>query len=496
MKVCLATVHVDEAFSPLALLYLRAQLVQERVLPLGSVDILEFSSNVTPVEVATRVLESLPDVVGFSCYVWNIRTLLAACRLIKGMRPSARIVLGGPEVGPVARQILELNPAIDCVVLSEGEIPFAEIVSAWGAGDDIAGVKGICVRQREELIDTGAAPVVRPLDRIASPYQFGDFHGRGRIICIETQRGCVFRCNFCFYNKDLSIRNRRFADDRVKDELRHWLQQDVTQIYLMDPIFNLHAERAKELCRFIAAHNHRRIPLHTEIWAEFVDAEMADLMRQGNFQFLEVGLQTTDQAVLATVERRLKLSRFRAGIEHLKRAELRFEVQLIFGLPGETRATFRSSLNFAASLQPPRLAVFPLLVLTGTELRRKAAILGIDYDPEPPNMVRSHGTMSVADVEYGRSLATAIQRIGNRWTVRLLARERGVTFADLIDDWLSWTREHHVEDRAQEWDVLRSFVMNFCALRGIPSAFYERSLALEFDPDAAGAARAEQAVAL
>lgn len=69
-----------------------------------------------------------------------------------------------------------------------------------------------------------------------------------KIVCVETQRGCVFRCNFCFYNKDLSIRNRRFDIERVKREILFWLDRDVIELYLMDPVFNLNAERAKDIC--------------------------------------------------------------------------------------------------------------------------------------------------------------------------------------------------------------------------------------------------------
>ena len=81
----------------------------------------------------------------------------------------------------------------------------------------------------------------------------------------------------------------------------------------MDPVFNLNAARAKEICRFIAQHNHRRVPLHTEVWAEFIDDEMARLFAAANFTFLEVGLQTTDTSKprSQTVERRLKQQRLR-----------------------------------------------------------------------------------------------------------------------------------------------------------------------------------------
>src|SRR5512138_1613134 len=167
----------------------------------------------------------------------------------------------------------------------------------------------------------------------------------------------------------------------------------------MDPIFNLHTDRAKAICRFIAAHNERRIGIHAEVCAEFIDEELASLMRAGHFSFLEIGLQSTDDTALATVERRLKLQRFLHGVRHVKRSGIPWELQLIVGLPGETRASFRRSLNFAVSLDPPQLAVYPLMVLPGTELWRKAHEMRLAFDPEPPYHVRSHFSMSAADIE-------------------------------------------------------------------------------------------------
>lgn len=484
MKICLATVHSNPAFTPLALLYLKAYLVEQRTLAAGEMRILEFSQGDSPEEIARQVQEAEPGIVGLSCYVWNIKTLMAASRHIKRLRPDIRIVLGGPEVGPVARSVLEQNPWVDCIVKSEGELAFNEIVDRWKGGGDIATVKGICFRRESDVFETEDAKILHDLNHLASPRQMLDGDPKGRVICIETQRGCVFRCNFCFYNKDLSIRNRRFDLDRVKQEIAFWLQQDISQIYLMDPIFNLNAARAKEICRFVAEHNRRLIPFHTEVWAEFIDEEMARLMHAANFRFLEVGLQTTDETVLVTVQRRLKLARFLEGVGHLKRFGIPFELQLIYGLPGETRATFRASLNFAASLQAPDLAVFPLMVLPGTELRRKAAALKIEFDPEPPYFIRSHYSMTRADIAYGLKVVDAVDRVGNSWTIRLLAREAGVTFADVIDAWVDWADGKPAgstgQEEAHEKEKIRQFILHFCALKRIPPKFYEASSTIEF----------------
>ena len=157
-------------------------------------------------------------------------------------------------------------------------------------------------------------------------------------------------------------------------------------------------------------------------------------------------------------------------------------MQLIYGLPGETRATFRASLNFAAALQAPDLAVFPLMVLPGTELRRKAAALEIEFDPEPPYFIRSHHSMTQADIAYGLKVADAVERVGSSWTIRLLARETGVTFADVIDAWVDWAGGEAAgstgQDAADEEEI-RQFILNFCAAKRIPPKFYEESSMLE-----------------
>ena len=468
MRICLATAHCRPSFIPLALLYLKACLVEQKGVPDEDVIILEFGPDSPDDQIADQVLAADADVVAFSCYVWNIGSLMRAAARIKAHQPSVTIVLGGPEVGPVAASTLERYAAVDVVVKSEGEIPFCDIVDRRRAGANLDGVPGICFRRDGVVVDTGDAPILRDLNQIASPHTERFATGAKKIVCIETQRGCVFRCSFCFYNKDLSIRNRRFDLERVKREILFWLSRDISELYLMDPVFNLNAERAKEICRFIAAHNHRRIPVHTEVWAEFIDDELAALMRDADVKYLEVGLQTTDDNVLATVDRRLRLQKFLDGVGYLRKYHLTFEVQLIYGFPGETRETFRKSLNFAATLDASLLAVFPLMVLPGTELWRKAAGLNLAYDPEPPYYVRSHFSMDEADIRYGWDVNRALDWLEPSCTIRFLRRERGVTYADVVDEWI-----------ASRPDSLASFLEHFCATRNIPPEFYRASASME-----------------
>src|SRR3954469_15417546 len=128
MRVVLATQHADRDFIPLALLYLKAALAARNVCAAADVTVLEFGNQATVEDIATAVAAAQPDVVGLSCHVWNVTRLLAAAALIKARQPATRIVLGGPEVGPVAAAVMEKHSCIDAIVRSEGEALLPEIV--------------------------------------------------------------------------------------------------------------------------------------------------------------------------------------------------------------------------------------------------------------------------------------------------------------------------------------------------------------------------------
>lgn len=487
MKICLATIHAYRHSLPLALMYLKANLVERHGRAFDEVTIEELPPDGSPTDHATQVLAGAPDVVGLSCYIWNGRALLDLARELRALRPDIRIVLGGPEVGPVARDVLIAEPCIDAIVRGEGEVAFAELLDAWEAGRDPADVCGICLRNGDAIVETADAVILRDLNLLPSPHNDKYVTYQGRVASIETQRGCVFRCSFCFYNKDLSIRNRRFDLDRVKEELLYWLNRDVHSIYLMDPVFNLNAARAKEICRFIAEHNHNTVRIHSEIWAEFMDDELAALMNAANFYWLEVGLQTTDDTALQAVERRLRMTPFLEGIGHLKRYNLHFELQLIYGLPFETPETFRRSLDFAAKLEPPELSVFMLLVLPGTELWKKARTMGIEFDPHPPHTIRSHPSMGAETIAAGARIVDAVNFMTGSQTVRILQRESGISMSMIVDAWNQWraSRDLQKVTGAQ----MSEFMSDFCNAHGIPPRFYVAMTALEYAPGAAASGR-------
>lgn len=489
MRVCLATRHVDARYMPLALLCLKATLVDSAGCRPEDVPILEFPPEATAPEITAAVLAAAPDVLALSCYLWNVTTLMAVTADVKRALPHVVVVAGGPEVGPIPEQVLAAHPALDIVVMSEGELPLAELVRSWRAGTPIDTVTGIWRRVGDRLVAHADAPIA-DLNTLPSPHQRGYVSHSGRFACYETQRGCVFRCSFCFYNKGLSIRNRRFDMARVSEDLQFWLSQDIRELYFMDPIFNLHAARAKEICRIIAAHNHRHIPISAEIWAEFVDDEMAALMKAAGFHFLEIGLQTTETSTLETVDRRLRAQPFRDGVRHLRNHGIASEVQLILGLPGDTMASFKSSINFAAEQLTEHLVVHRLMVLPGTELWSTAEQLGLVFEHAPPYYIQSTATMTPDELSLAWEMGCAVRQLWRSHTFRWLSREPGMTFADMLEAWARWVHARPgdgLADRpagspvnARIAAAISEFIDVYCHERGIASEFYRETARREF----------------
>jgi hypothetical protein len=146
-----------------------------------------------------------------------------------------------------------------------------------------------------------------------------------------------------------------------------------------------------------------------------------------------------------------------------------FGFDLIYGLPGDTLAGFRDSLDFALGLYPNHLDIFPLAVLPGTALAARAVSIGLRYLQEPPytlidspgfsaeDMGAAHRLATACDIFYTRGRAVAwfngmLDALGLRPTELLqrfaqwLETEQGaaVSEADLADD--------------QIWQLQRAFL--------------------------------------
>ena len=241
-------------YQSLALGYLRAYAqADDRLKGRVAFQTIDLTVDVDPWWIAYRVLPLEPDVVGISVTCWNARAVFDLCRIIRAASPETRIVLGGPEVGPVAEETLEAHPEIDMIVRGEGEITFAEVLYALTRGRDTSRVEGVSSRRSDGFVvsapDRG---LIADLDSIPSPYLSGVMSPVEGGAYLETYRGCPHRCGYCFEGKGYG-RVRSFSRERVEAEIETLAGlHGVTSFSFIDPVFNLTSERLEWLCAALA----------------------------------------------------------------------------------------------------------------------------------------------------------------------------------------------------------------------------------------------------
>jgi len=387
-----------------------------RAVPLGPAMLASMLKRAFPVQVETRIVDlflqqsaeacaedilvSNPDWVGFSVYVWNRALAKEIARILRRRKPSILLLAGGSEATADPAGILG-EGYLDLVLPGEGEELIVEVVGKLLQGALPA-----------EFRDTLQPAPVKDLATLPSPYLEGSLDPAAYAGMLwELSRGCPFRCDFCFESRGTEG-TRRVPMERVKAELKLFETCKVSQVFVLDPTFNFDKRQAKEILRLIAA---EALAIHFffEIRSEFIDKELAKLFAAVRCT-LQIGMQSAHDAVLRKINRSMDLADFEAKVLLLHQAGATYGFDLIYGLPGDSFQGFQASVDFALSLAPNHVDIFPLSVLPGTRLHETAPELGLQHLQEIPYTVVAAPGFSAADMHAAARLAQACDVMYNQ----------------------------------------------------------------------------------
>ena len=249
----------------------------------------EYTINQQVDDILGDIYRKAPDMLCFSCYIWNISYIERIVREIHKVLPETEIWLGGPEVSYDAKETLLRLPEVSGVMKGEGEETFAHLAS----GEPPEGLAGITYRNREGKICENPWRDVMDLNKVPFIYQdMTDFEHK--IVYYESSRGCPFQCSYCLSSLDKKLRFRDL--ELVFRELQFFINRRVPQVKFVDRTFNCNHEHAKAIWRYISRHDRGITNFHFEIAADLLDEEELRLisrMRPGLIQ-LEIGVQSTN----------------------------------------------------------------------------------------------------------------------------------------------------------------------------------------------------------
>ena len=399
MKILLAACNAKYIHSNLAVYNLKSCSGEYS----SRVVVKEYTINQIRDDILKDIYLEQPDVVCFSCYIWNISFVRELVPDLKKILPQVELWAGGPEVSYDAVEFLKKNPAFFGVIVGEGEETFHELAGYYieRKPETLSGIRGVAFRDENkgrDIVHTGWREL---MDLSKVPFAYSNLtEFKNRIIYYESSRGCPFSCSYCLSSIDKKLRFRDI--ELVKKELQFFIDNKVPQVKFVDRTFNCKHDHAMEIWRYITENDNGITNFHFEISADLLRAEELALMktmRPGLIQ-LEIGVQSTNPQTIKAIRRTMDFEKLKGIVEQIHSfGNIHQHLDLIAGLPYEGYDSFHKSFCDVYALRPEQFQLGFLKVLKGSYMMEMTGEYQILYKDREPYEV-----LSTAWLTYGEIL--------------------------------------------------------------------------------------------
>ena len=399
MKILLAACNAKYIHSNLAVYNLKSCSGEYS----SRVVVKEYTINQIRDDILKDIYLEQPDVVCFSCYIWNISFVRELVPDLKKILPQVEFWAGGPEVSYDAVEFLKKNPAFFGVMVGEGEETFHELAGYYieRKPETLSGIRGVAFRDENkgrDIVHTGWREL---MDLSKVPFAYSNLtEFKNCIIYYESSRGCPFSCSYCLSSIDKKLRFRDI--ELVKKELQFFIDNKVPQVKFVDRTFNCKHDHAMEIWRYITENDNGITNFHFEISADLLRAEELALMktmRPGLIQ-LEIGVQSTNPQTIKAIRRTMDFEKLKRIVEQIHSfGNIHQHLDLIAGLPYEGYDSFHKSFCDVYALRPEQFQLGFLKVLKGSYMMEMTGEYQILYKDREPYEV-----LSTAWLTYGEIL--------------------------------------------------------------------------------------------
>jgi hypothetical protein len=464
VKVVLATLNAKYIHSSLALKYLNVACDSVH----SEIVMKEYTINNEVLEILSDIYSEQPDIIGLSCYIWNIDMTLKLAGLLKKVLPRVVVILGGPEVSYDPLEVMQKNSFIDYIVQGEGENTFRTLLAALLSHTPVNTIEGLSFRHKGEVV-VGKPQIVGDVNTISFPYCEKEIEGlKDKIIYYESARGCPFSCQYCLSSATSGV--RFFNLERVYRELEFFIKHNVRQVKFVDRTFNARKEHYLPILRFLAKQE-CRTNFHFEIAVDLLDEEVLTFLREvpvGRFQF-EIGIQSTNQQTLDKISRHNNWPKI---VDHVTRIvsynNIHVHLDLIIGLPYENVTLFGQSFNDVYQLQPHMLQIGFLKMLKGAGLRNIADQCGYVFVDDAPYEVLANEWLTYGEVRKLKILEDVFNQVYNtgrfRYTLDLLIRLQGGNAFHFYQNLSTYWEEKQLHIVAHSAKSLYQYLLDFCRI--------------------------------
>jgi len=363
---------------PLGLLYLASKLEASGIdasivdYIIGRYDSVRFKNEVKRIN---------PDLVGVSCFSFDVRPAFEIARMVKEVLPKVHIVMGGPHPTGLPEHTLR-DKNVDSVVIGEGEETLNELAEAVRKGSDFNGIRGIAYKDSGKIVFNQPREHIKDFDSISFPayhlinldayFEFPDPHGMAtrhpRFMSILTSRGCPYSCTYCHNTFGKVFRPRSPENVLAEMELLYH-KYGIREFHIEDDSFNVDLERAEKILDMIHERDMKiSIQFPNGIRADRINDQFARKLRRAGTFMVAIGVESASPRILKQIKKNLDLHKIAHAVRILAKQKILVWGYFMLGFLNEKREEAKETINFGRRLRL-HFASFSIVVpYPGTEL--------------------------------------------------------------------------------------------------------------------------------
>ena len=459
MKILWLDLNSSYAHSSLALPALHAQVKEDTDMEW---EIVSATINENIGMIVDEIYRHQPDIIAATCWLFNHEALMHITSRVKALLPHACLILGGPEFLDENESFLRRNPFVDCVFRGEGEEEFPRWLKVWNQPEEWSTITGLCyLDANQQYQDNGLARVL-PFDQLVSPEESEFFNWSKPFVQLETTRGCFNTCAFCVSGGEKPVRT--LSMEAIRQRLEIIYQHGIKNVRVLDRTFNFNPRRAKELLQlFLEFHPHIRfhLEIHPALLSEDLKTELQQLPE--GLLHLEAGIQSLREPVLEKCKRLGKLNDALEGLQFLCSLDnMETHADLIAGLPLYRLNEIFEDIRILAEFQAGEIQLESLKLLPGTDMRRRANELGIQYSPMPPYEVLRTEDITPEELQVTRRLSRLLDAFYNTPAWQSLTRELILNDTTFLHHFLDYLTEANLIDQPMSLEKRGLVLYEYC----------------------------------
>ncbi len=409
---------------PLGIMSIAAVLEQNGI-QVGIIDC--YAAPATAEAVLEKILAISPDIVGFSCTTSSFLEGYRVAELLKQLRPDIITVVGGAHACTIGAALLDSFPAIDYLVIGEGEQTMLDLAQR---GDrPVEKIPGIAYRKDGAGTLTEPRELITDLDSLPFPayHLLPDFPKRYTLplfsfptapnTSIISSRGCPYACSYC--DRSVFARGFRFNSPEYIIEHLAMLNREygIRHVFFYDDLFTFDRKRVARFCE-LKEQRGIKVTYNCIARLEHVDHELLTLLKRSGCWQVNFGIESGDPEVVKKHRKFFGLDEVGRKLKMVKDAGMRVKGLFMIGLPGEDEAAIRRTIDYALSLPLEEINVTKFTPFPGAPIYGTIREQG-EFDESWPLM----NCMNFVFVPHGMTKAQ-LEDLYNEFISRFYRRTR------------------------------------------------------------------------